>query len=47
MPAIAIEVGNLNNDNSAKELTDPEFQMKLTATIAEGIEQFAAGGRKQ
>jgi N-acetylmuramoyl-L-alanine amidase len=47
MPAIALEVGNLNNDISAKTLADPDFQTKLTATIAEGIEQFAAGGRKQ
>jgi N-acetylmuramoyl-L-alanine amidase len=47
MPAIALEIGNLNNDTSAKTLTDPEFQTKLTATIAAGIEQFAAGGRKQ
>jgi len=47
MPAVAIEVGNLNNDNSAKTLLDPEFQTKLTATLAQGIEQFASGGRKQ
>jgi len=46
MPAIAIEVGNLNNDAHVKTLTDPEFQTKLTATIAAGIEQFAVGGRK-
>jgi N-acetylmuramoyl-L-alanine amidase len=47
MPAIALEVGNLNNDASAKTLADPEFQTKLTSTIAEGIQQFAAGARKQ
>jgi len=47
MPAIALEVGNLNNDANAKMLAEPEFQAKLTATIAEAIEQFAGGGRKQ
>jgi N-acetylmuramoyl-L-alanine amidase len=46
MPAIAIEVGNLNNDASIKAITDPEFQTKLIATIAAGIEQFATAGRK-
>lgn len=48
MPAVAIEVGNLNNDVSVKTLTDPEFQAKLASTIAAGIEQFAvsqSGGR--
>jgi N-acetylmuramoyl-L-alanine amidase len=46
MPAIAIEIGNLNNDDSVKLLNDPEFQTKLTSTIAESIAQFAVGGRK-
>src|SRR5262249_34682948 len=46
MPAIALEIGNLNNDASVKTLSDPEFHTKLAASIAEGIEQFAAGTRK-
>jgi len=46
MPAIALEIGNLNNDANAKTLTEPEFQTKLTTTLAQAIEQFAAGGRK-
>ena len=46
MPAIALEIGNLNNDVSVKTLTDPDFQTNLTATIAASIEQFAVGGRK-
>jgi N-acetylmuramoyl-L-alanine amidase len=46
MPAIALEVGNLNNDVSAKTLTEPEFQTKFSATVAAGIEQFARGERK-
>jgi N-acetylmuramoyl-L-alanine amidase len=48
MPAVAIEIGNLNNDVSAKTLTSPEFQTKLTSTIAAGIERFVVsqdGGR--
>jgi N-acetylmuramoyl-L-alanine amidase len=50
MPAVAIEVGNLNNDLSVKTLSDAEFQTKLASTIAAGIEQFAVssgGGRPQ
>jgi len=47
MPAIALEIGNLNNDTSVKTLLDPDFQTKFTAALAEGIGQFAAGGRKQ
>jgi N-acetylmuramoyl-L-alanine amidase len=46
MPAIALEIGNLNNDDSVKLLNDPEFQTKLTSTIAESIAQFAVRGRK-
>jgi N-acetylmuramoyl-L-alanine amidase len=47
MPAVALEIGNLNNDTTAKAFSESEFQTKLTSTIAAGIEQFAAGGRKQ
>jgi N-acetylmuramoyl-L-alanine amidase len=49
MPAVALEIGNLNSDASVKTLIDPEFQTKLASAIAAGIEQFAiarAGGRK-
>jgi N-acetylmuramoyl-L-alanine amidase len=49
MPAVAIEIGNLNNDVSVKTLTDADFQTKLAATLAAGIEQYAvahAGARK-
>ena len=49
VPAVAVEIGNLNNDVSVKTLIDPESQTKLAATIAAGIERFAsthAGGRK-
>jgi N-acetylmuramoyl-L-alanine amidase len=49
MPAVAIEIGNLNNDVSAKTLTSPEFQTKITSTIAAGIERFVVsqdGGRR-
>ncbi len=44
MPAVAIEIGNLNNDASVKTLADPEFQTKLASAIAAGIEQFALLG---
>ena len=50
MPAVAVEIGNLNSDASVKTLTDADFQTKLATAIAAGIEQFAiihAGGRKQ
>ena len=49
MPAVALEIGNLNSDASVKTLIDPEFQTKIAAAVAAGIEQFAiarAGGRK-
>jgi len=42
MPAVAIEVGNLNNDVSVQTLTDPEFQIRLAASIAGSVEQFVA-----
>jgi len=47
MPAVALELGNLNNDTTAKALTEAEFQTKLATTIAAGIDSSAAGGRKQ
>jgi N-acetylmuramoyl-L-alanine amidase len=52
MPAVAIELGNLNNDVSAQTLVDPVFQMKVAATMAAAIEKFTetrggTGGRGQ
>jgi N-acetylmuramoyl-L-alanine amidase len=41
MPAVAIELGNLNNDVSAQTLLDPAFQTKVATTIAAAIEKFA------
>ena len=40
MPAVAIELGNLNNDVSVQTLLDPAFQTKVAATIAGAIEKF-------
>ena len=40
MPAIAIELGNLNNDVSVQTLLDPSFQTRVAATIASSIERF-------
>jgi N-acetylmuramoyl-L-alanine amidase len=52
MPAVAIELGNLNNDVSAQTLVDPVFQTKVASTIAAAIEKFTerrggAGARGQ
>ncbi len=41
MPAVAIEIGNLNNDVSVQTLVDPVFQTKVASTIAATIEKFA------
>jgi N-acetylmuramoyl-L-alanine amidase len=41
MPAVAIELGNLNNDVSVQTLLDPAFQTKVAATMAAAIEKFA------
>jgi len=42
MPAVAIEIGNLNNETNAKTLTDEEYQTKVANGIAAGIERFAS-----
>jgi N-acetylmuramoyl-L-alanine amidase len=50
MPAVAIELGNLNNAVSVQTLVDPAFQTKVAATIAAAIEKFSetrSGGRGQ
>jgi len=41
MPAVLIEIGNLNNPVSAQALVDDTFQSKFGATVAEAIERFA------
>jgi len=47
MPAVAVEIGNLNNEAGVKMLTDEDFQTRIVGSIAAGIEKFAAssGGR--
>ena len=40
MPAIAIELGNLNNDVSVQTMLDPTFQTKVATAIAAAIEKF-------
>lgn len=50
MPAVAIELGNLNNDVSVQTLLDPVFQTKVAATMAAAIEKFVeapTGARSQ
>jgi N-acetylmuramoyl-L-alanine amidase len=49
MPAVAIEAGNLNNQPSAQTLTDPAFQTRFSAAVAEAVSRFsqkAQGGRR-
>jgi N-acetylmuramoyl-L-alanine amidase len=41
MPAVLIEIGNLNNPASAQALLDDTFQSRLGATVAGAIERFA------
>jgi N-acetylmuramoyl-L-alanine amidase len=41
MPAVLIEIGNLNNPASAQALLDDTFQSKFGATVADAIERFA------
>jgi N-acetylmuramoyl-L-alanine amidase len=40
MPAVAIELGNLNNDVSAQTLVDTVFQTRVASTMAAAIEKF-------
>ena len=50
MPAVAVEIGNLNSDGSVKDLTDEDFQTRVVGSLAAGIERFAsspAGARQQ
>jgi hypothetical protein len=41
MPAVLIEIGNLNNPASAQALLDDTFQSKFGTTVAGAIERFA------
>lgn len=41
MPAVLIEIGNLNNPASAQALVDDAFQSRFGATVAGAIERFA------
>jgi N-acetylmuramoyl-L-alanine amidase len=42
MPAVLIEVGNLNNPTSTQALMDDTFQTRLSSTIAGAVERYAA-----
>ena len=41
MPAVLIEIGNLNNPASTQALLDETFQSKLGSTFAAAIERFS------
>ena len=41
MPAVLIEIGNLNNPASTQALLDETFQTRLGTTVAGAIEKFA------
>ena len=43
MPAVALEIGNLNDSKS--EILDAEFQGRVVSTIAAAVERFAAARR--
>jgi N-acetylmuramoyl-L-alanine amidase len=43
-PAVAIEIGNLSPDNDASTLTDPSFQLALSAVVAEVLAALQGGG---
>jgi len=42
MPAVLIEIGNLNNPASTQALLDETFQTKLSTTVAGAVERFSA-----
>jgi len=42
MPAVAIEIGNLSNASSDKELSDALFLSRIAGAIAAGIDAFFA-----
>jgi N-acetylmuramoyl-L-alanine amidase len=41
MPAVLIEIGNLNNPASTQALLDDTFQSRFGTTVAGAIERFA------
>lgn len=41
MPAVALEIGNLNNPVNVQALTDAAFQSRLASAIAASVQQFA------
>jgi N-acetylmuramoyl-L-alanine amidase len=43
-PAVAIEIGSLSPDNDASPLTDPSFQLHLSAVVAEVLAALQGGG---
>ena len=45
MPALVLEIGNLNNPVSAQTLMDSAFQNKLAAAVVSAVQRFAEGGR--
>ena len=42
MPAVAVEIGNLANANSEKQLADPRYLSGIARTIAQAITAFLA-----
>jgi N-acetylmuramoyl-L-alanine amidase len=43
-PAVAIEIGSLSPDNDAGPLTNPAFQLELSAAVAEVLAALQGGG---
>ncbi len=41
MPALLLEIGNLNNPVNAQTLIDPGFQARLTSTLVDAIQRFS------
>jgi N-acetylmuramoyl-L-alanine amidase len=45
MPAVALEIGNLNSAKSSQTITDSGFQNKVVSTIVTAIERYAGARR--
>ena len=43
-PAVAIEIGSLTPDNDAGPLTDPAFQLQISAAVARVLTALQGGG---
>ncbi|MCW5932949.1 MAG: N-acetylmuramoyl-L-alanine amidase [Fimbriimonadia bacterium] len=43
MPAVLIEMGYLNHDGDRAKLLDPQFQDRIAAAIARGIQKYVEG----